>query len=63
MSTELYEIDGPHKLTLTQYGGKHGLSIQITGWNCDNKLGYVGMMPEEARAIAKKLKQWARGKK
>lgn len=61
MSKEVYFSRGEHELQLTQYfGGSHkGLCLQITGRNCDNNTGYVGMTKEEAAEIGEQLLLWS----
>lgn len=61
MSSTIYMNDGPHQISLTQYAGRYGrgLSLQITGGNCDNQIGYVGMTPKEARLLGREMIRWA----
>uniref|UniRef100_A0A6M3LKS9 Uncharacterized protein n=1 Tax=viral metagenome TaxID=1070528 RepID=A0A6M3LKS9_9ZZZZ len=61
MSIELWaEYSGPHELSLTQYfgGAEKGVCVQLTGLNCDNLHGYVGMTKTEARDVAAVLAVW-----
>ena len=62
MSTLIYQDVGTHQISLTQYygGDDRGVCIQITGNNCDRKIGHVGMDVKEARLVVKKLKKWLR---
>ena len=60
MSREIYQGSGGHGLSLTEYWGgeDRGICIQLTGENCDRKLGYVGLTVEEAQAIVGELSEW-----
>ena len=64
MSTLLHSFKGSHEVHLTQYsGGVKGLCVQVTGYNCDKKVGYVGMTKREARKVGRALIRWSRNKK
>lgn len=61
MSKPIYDSsNGRHSLVLTEYSGgaEQGLCIQLTGYNCDGKIGYVGMTRKEAGFIAHELLRW-----
>ena len=62
MSKHIRQFDGPHQIDLHQYSGSDdkGLCIQITGFNCDRLIGYVGMTCREAWRVAGALRRWAR---
>ena len=60
MSTEYGSIEGHHEIQFTQYWGgvDRGLCMQITGENCDERIGYVGLTLSEARSTIYKLTKW-----
>jgi len=60
MSTELGKIIGPHKIAFTQfYGGDtKKVCIQLTGYNCDNEVGYISLTKKEALRTIRKLIDW-----
>jgi len=53
MSTEIIESFGDHDISLTQYSGgrEKGICLQITGLNCDKRVGYVGLTVIDASRI------------
>ena len=62
MSTKILEQqESGHQISLTQYwgGDEKRTCIQITGLNCDGKVGYVGLTRDEALQIGRKLSDWA----
>ena len=60
MSTEIIESFGDHSINLTQYSGgiDKGICLQITGLNCDNKWGYVGLTVSDAKELIRHLNSW-----
>jgi len=65
MSIEDGNIKGPHDLSFTRYFGGvgKGKCMQITGLNCDDRVGYIGVTEGEAIGIIYKLAGWLAGKK
>ena len=63
MSMDLWAGNGAHDLSLTQYwgGDRKGVCVQLTGINCDDLHGYVGMTKTEAREVAAQLAAWSEG--
>lgn len=63
MSEEFRDYSyGHHELTLTKYWGGEipGKCLQITGRNCDDRVGYVGVTLEEALDLAIGLLEFIR---
>ena len=58
MSTEL-KPNAHHPFSLTSYSGRDGASVQVTGPNCDNDTGYIGMNRVQAMGLAADLLQFA----
>jgi len=57
MSTEMGGIKGPHEITFTRFygGADKGACIQVTGYNCDERIGYVSFTKDEVRRAIKKF--------
>jgi hypothetical protein len=63
MSTDIHgPSDTPHELQLTTYWGGDALGtcVQLTGRNCDDAIGYVGMTVEEAAEVGTVLQEWVK---
>jgi len=60
MSKKIGEIEGPHKITFNQFFGgiDKGLCIQLTGYNCDNEIGYISLTRKEAGLAIIQLGDW-----
>ncbi|MHA1302168.1 MAG: hypothetical protein ACTSPI_00500 [Candidatus Heimdallarchaeaceae archaeon] len=60
MSKKLGKIEGPHEIVFTQFLGEQGkgLCIQLTGYNCDNKIGCISLTEKEAELAIIKLGDW-----
>lgn len=63
MSKDIKTIEGPHNIDLHQYSGGNdkGLCVQITGRNCDNMTGYVGLTVTETYKLTQELTKWLQG--
>ena len=65
MSTEIRDVYGDHRLTLTQYwgGDERGVCLQLTGNNCDHEtFGFVGLTVRDAYETAKSLIEWVQSR-
>jgi hypothetical protein len=61
MSREYGTVKGPHRIRITGYHGgeERGRCLQLTGYNCDDKLGYISLTANEAERLYIKLREWA----
>lgn len=58
MSTEL-KTNNNHPMSLTRYWGGQEQMVQVTGPNCDKRIGYIGLSRSEAIALADDLVKFA----
>lgn len=54
MSAEL-KTNKQHPMSLTRYWGGQEQMVQVTGPNCDKRIGYIGLSRSEALALASDL--------
>lgn len=60
MSKEFSGPFGQHEIQLTEYwgGDDKGTCIQVTGENCDRRVGYVGLTVHDAYLLIGELARW-----